>query len=67
MIKETWKDIESYEGLYQVSNIGMVKSLKRNSLNNSNTKDRLLKQGINKKGYLNVTLCKDNQRRRLDS
>lgn len=27
---ETWKDIEGYEGLYQVSNEGRVKALKRN-------------------------------------
>ena len=25
---EIWKDIEGYEGLYQVSNLGRVKSLK---------------------------------------
>ena len=24
---ETWKDIEGYEGLYQVSNFGRIKSL----------------------------------------
>ena len=26
-IKEVWKDIIGYEGLYQVSNLGRVKSL----------------------------------------
>ena len=29
-MKETWKDIKGYEGLYQISNLGRVKSLKRN-------------------------------------
>lgn len=29
MNKEIWKDIKGYEGLYQVSNLGRVKSLKR--------------------------------------
>ena len=29
MYKEEWKDIKGYEGLYQVSNLGRVKSLKR--------------------------------------
>jgi hypothetical protein len=29
----TWKDIEGYEGLYQVSDTGLVKSLKRNNTN----------------------------------
>jgi len=27
--KEEWRDIKGYEGLYQVSNIGRVKSLER--------------------------------------
>lgn len=27
MNKEIWKDIENYEGLYQVSNYGRIKSL----------------------------------------
>ena len=27
---EVWKDIEGYEGLYQVSNLGKVKSLNYN-------------------------------------
>ncbi|KGO31901.1 hypothetical protein Q757_04275 [Oenococcus alcoholitolerans] len=29
MIEEIWKDIKGYEGLYQVSNLGRVKSLDR--------------------------------------
>ena len=29
-IMEEWRDIEGYEGLYQVSNDGRVKSYKRN-------------------------------------
>lgn len=28
-IKEVWSDIDGYEGLYQISNYGRVKSLKR--------------------------------------
>ena len=28
-MKEVWKDIEGYEGYYQVSNFGRVKSLDR--------------------------------------
>lgn len=28
-MKEIWKDIEGYEGLYQVSNRGTIKSLER--------------------------------------
>ena len=29
LYKEVWKDIEGYEGLYQVSNMGRVRSLER--------------------------------------
>ena len=35
-MQEIWKDIEGYEGLYQVSNKGRVKSLKRKICSNSN-------------------------------
>lgn len=28
-MKEVWKDIKGYEGLYQISNLGNVKSLDR--------------------------------------
>ena len=30
-MNEEWRDIEGYEGLYQVSNLGRVKSLKYNN------------------------------------
>ncbi len=30
MIDEIWKDIIGYEGLYQISNLGRVKSLGNN-------------------------------------
>ncbi len=29
MMEEIWKDVEGYEGLYQISNLGNVKSLER--------------------------------------
>lgn len=28
-MKEEWKDIKGYEGLYQISNLGRVKSLSK--------------------------------------
>ena len=52
-MEEFWKDIQGYEGKYQVSNLGNVKSL---NYKNSG-KERILKYGINTKGYLNVCLC----------
>lgn len=52
--KEIWRDITGYEGLYQISNLGNVKSLG----NNKTRKDKVLKQIKNKSGYLHVNLCK---------
>jgi len=48
---EIWKDIAGYEGLYQVSNLGRVKSLKRNHGNSQNLRDRILTLEIAKNGY----------------
>jgi hypothetical protein len=59
---EIWKDIPDYEGLYQVSNLGRVKSFKRNG----NSKDRILKPRKNKNGYLYINLCKDGKRKNFE-
>lgn len=48
---EIWKDIVGYEGLYQISSFGRVKSLKFG-------KERILSTSPNGSGYLNVVLCK---------
>ena len=54
-MEEIWKDIEGYEGLYQVSNLGNVKSL-----NYRQTKrEKILKSVNDKDGYLFVSLCKN--------
>lgn len=54
MSKEIWKDISGYEGLYQVSNHGRVKSLKRDGThrNQFSTTENILKQQKHKNGYL---------------
>ena len=31
-MKEIWKDIEGYEGKYQVSNLGRIKNLERKNI-----------------------------------
>ena len=45
-MEEIWKDIPDYEGLYQVSNYGNVKSLSRKT-----GREKILKPLINEKGY----------------
>lgn len=57
MESEVWKDIEGYENKYQVSNLGNVKSL---NFNNTK-KERLLKPKINRYGYREVKLSKNNK------
>ena len=52
MSMEIWRNIKNYEGLYQVSNLGRVRSLKYNKV-------KLLKTNINSDGYYNVKLYKD--------
>jgi len=47
---EVWKVIKGYEGLYQVSDLGRVKSLKFG-------KERILAGVKDKDGYLRVGLC----------
>lgn len=56
-----WKDIKGYEGLYQVSDNGEVRSLDRHCTGSRNRllKGRTLKQTKTTTGYSKVELCKD--------
>ena len=60
---EEWKDIEGYEGYYQVSNYGRVKSLKRTVWDKGGfyktVAERILKVGKDGKGYPQVILFKE--------
>lgn len=61
-VTEIWKDIASFEGVYQVSNVGRVKSLPRrvkSPIRNNPyiiRKERILKLGTNELGYKRVRL-----------
>ena len=48
---EIWKDVQGYEGLYQVSNLGRVKSLYKNT--------KILMPRLNNRGYQYVMFFKD--------
>ena len=61
-LKEIWKDIKDYEGLYQVSNFGRVKSLARRVRSgnaNRTLKETILKPNKKETGYLEVGLYKN--------
>lgn len=59
---EIWKDIPDYQGCYQASNIGRVKSLARIIKHSTGSlmfkKERILKPGLITGGYRVVNLCK---------
>lgn len=65
-MKEVWKDVVGYEGIYKVSNLGRVKSLDRIRKHNIHGspylfKGKILNQTKNNNGYLRVFLCKNNK------
>lgn len=53
LLNEIWKPINNYEGLYEISNYGRVRSLNRQG-----TKGKILKNDLRKDGYLQVHLVK---------
>lgn len=61
MGKEIWKDIQGYKGLYQVSNLGNVKSLG----NNKRRKEKILKPCKTKDGYLFIGLHKEGKTKKF--
>ena len=73
MIEEIWKDVAGYEGKYQVSNFGNVRSINRTitnisvlgntkkcKLSGKNLKPRTSKSPGLKTGYYRVSLCGKN-------
>ena len=57
-MEEVWKDIEGYEGLYQVSNLGRIKSLpKQDGFRFLN--EKIKKSFRQKNGYLRASLYKE--------
>lgn len=63
---EVWKDVEGYEGLYQISNMGRVKSLPK-ICGVRSSKEKILRTFRNHSGYELVTLCKNGVRKHFQS
>lgn len=59
--KEIWKDIEGYEGLYKVSNLGNIKSLDRTDCSGRKIKGKIIKQSQNRGGYKYIKLHKNSE------
>ena len=54
---EIWKDIKGYEGLYQVSNLGRVKSLSK-KYGHGKRNEKIMACSLRKDGYISVSLFK---------
>lgn len=68
---EEWKDIENYDGFYQVSNEGRIKSVSRivKGVGNGGEFDKILPERIMKlqtDKYTSVILSKDGRQKRLN-
>lgn len=59
---ENWKEVEGYEGLYEVSNLGRVRSLVDNH-GSVRKEPKVLKGEKKRDGYLFVILYKDGKRK----
>ena len=60
MQEEIWKDVPNYEGIYQVSNLGRVKSMPRKMIKGRAvfiSKEKQLKFSLEGGGYHQVMLC----------
>ncbi len=68
---EEWKKVKGYEGLYEVSNLGRIKSIQRKvkSRNGRNRPlaERILKQMKDTHGYNIVSLSKDGIRKTFNT
>ena len=58
-MEEIWKEVPGYEGLYEVSNLGRVRSLCYNHTGQT----KVLKPHKNSKGYLLAHLCKEGKKK----
>lgn len=71
---EIWKDVPEYEGIYQASNLGNIKSLNRETIMETKNqhckfkckkiiKEKILKPKLTKDGYYELTLRKDGKQK----
>ena len=70
MSSENWTPVKGYEGLYEVSDLGRVKGLKRKMKHPTkngfiSVKETVLSPNKDKGGYLNVTLWESGKHKRF--
>lgn len=64
IMEEIWKDVHGYEGYYQVSNFGRIRSLDRDVVHRKTggiklMNGRFIKSSVKKNGYMNIILSKE--------
>lgn len=67
-MKEIWKDIKGYEGLYMVSNLGRIKSIDRTVIQQGREQKysgRIIQPYVNNSGYLMVSISRGNNKKRF--
>lgn len=66
-MEEIWKDIFGYEGYYQVSDLGRVKSMERkeNRKWGNSVKEKIMKGSLNPKGYLGFCFRKERKEKTI--
>ncbi len=68
-MEEIWKDCIGYEGLYQVSDLGRVKSMERQSIGKNNSirilKEKILECNVDEKGYKFLHLWNKSVKKRI--
>ena len=66
-MKEIWKDIAGYEGVYQISSYGRVKSLARRLRNGYSIRSRFMRCSLRPRHKtLKVNLSRDNTAKTFD-
>ena len=69
-MEEIWKPVVGYEGLYEVSSLGRVKSLEKTISREKNGKwiqsERILKNSHQGNGYLATTIYKNGKPKRIN-
>ena len=62
---EVWKDLPNYEGIYQISNYGSIRSLDhyvKSKVNKRIQYGRVRKPQLSKKGYLQISIIKNGKK-----
>jgi hypothetical protein len=65
-MNEIWKEIKEYEGMYEISNLGRVKSLSRVIYNRWGTtisREKILIPSIDNNGYAHTSLTKNKKKK----